>query len=198
MRDLSSCGVVRHGPYAFFTLQGFHSVFYVLLYLVAIVGANLSSTYFGPSASIVNAFLLIGLDLTTRDKLHESWQNRGLLPKMTCLIVVGAAISWLINRNSGPIALASTLAFGLAAITDGVIYQSLRNRPRMVKINASNVGSALVDSLVFPTVAFGALLPGIVAGQFVAKVLGGFLWAVILTLIVGDFDSSDRRAIGEG
>ena len=106
---------MRHGPYAFFTLQGFHSVFYVLLYLVAIVGANLSSTYFGPSASIVNAFLLIGLDLTTRDKLHESWQNRGLLPKMTCLIVVGAAISWLLNRNSGPIALASTLAFGLAA-----------------------------------------------------------------------------------
>jgi fructose-specific phosphotransferase system IIC component len=49
--------------------------------------------------------------------------------------------------------------------------------------------------LVFPTVAFGALLPGIVAGQFVAKVFGGFLWAVILTFIVGDFDRSDRKAI---
>lgn len=153
---------------------------YVLLYLAAIVGANLSSTYFGPSASIVNAFLLIGLDLTTRDKLHEAWQGRGLLIKMAGLILVGAAISWVLNRKSAPIALASTLAFSLAAITDGLIYQWLRAKPHMIKINASNLGSALVDSLVFPTVAFGALLPGIVAGQFLAKLAGGFVWALLI------------------
>ena len=35
-------------------------MFYVLVYLVAIVAANLSVAYFGPQAVIVNAFLLIG------------------------------------------------------------------------------------------------------------------------------------------
>ena len=165
------------------------AVVYVFLYLAAIVAANLSSTYFGPSASILNAFLLIGLDLTTRDKLHEAWQGRNLFRKMVGLILVGAAISWILNRNSAPIALASMLAFSLAAITDGLIYQWLHHRPAMVKINASNLGSSLVDSLVFPTVAFGALMPGIVAGQFLAKLLGGFLWA----LIIASFEIGSRK-----
>lgn len=40
--------------------------------------------------------------------------------------------------------------------------------------------AALVDSLVFPTVAFGAFLPVIVIGQFAAKVAGGALWSVII------------------
>jgi len=47
----------------------------VSLYLVAIVAANLSVAYFGASASIFNAFLFIGLDLTTRDLLHEQWRT---------------------------------------------------------------------------------------------------------------------------
>jgi hypothetical protein len=161
-------------------------VAYVFLYLAAIVGANLSSATFGPSASIVNAFLLIGLDLTTRDKLHEAWQGRNLFWKMAGLILVGAAISWILNRNSAPIALASVLAFSLAAITDGLIYQWLHHRPTMVKINASNLGSSLVDSIVFPTVAFGGLMPGIVAGQFFAKLLGGFLWAHVIAWFEGE------------
>lgn len=169
---------------------------YVVLYLAAIVGANLSSTYFGPSASILNAFLLIGLDLTTRDKLHESWHGRGLFIKMACLILVGAVISWVLNRKSAQIALASTLAFSLAAITDGLIYQWLRNKPQMVKINASNLGSSLVDSLIFPTVAFGALLPGIVAGQFLAKLIGGFVWALLIAYAF-DKMQPDRRSSTE-
>jgi hypothetical protein len=49
----------------------------------------------------------------------------------------------------------------------------------MVKVNGSNVVSAAIDSLVFPTLAFGALLPWIVAGQFAAKVAGGAVWAAV-------------------
>jgi len=37
-----------------------------------------------------------------------------------------------------------------------------------------------VDSLIFPTLAFGALMPHIVAMQFVAKVAGGALWSWLL------------------
>ena len=52
--------------------------FYVVLYLFAIVAANLLVARFGPSVTIINAFLFIGLDLTTRDGLHEAWGKSGL------------------------------------------------------------------------------------------------------------------------
>lgn len=152
----------------------------IFLYLFAVVLANLSSTFFGPSASIANAFLFIGLDLTTRDKLHEEWKNRGLVWKMGLLIAAGSVLSYLINRNSAQIAIASTLAFAAAALTDGVVYHCLSDKSKMQKVNGSNAASALVDSIVFPTVAFGALMPMIVVGQFAAKFFGGFLWSIIL------------------
>jgi hypothetical protein len=37
------------------------------------------------------------------------------------------------------------------------------------------------NSLVFPTLAFGALLPHIVLLQFIAKVAGGAIWAWLLS-----------------
>lgn len=153
---------------------------YVILYLVAIVLANLSVVYFGVNAVIINAFLFIGLDLTARDKLHDAWQNNGLIWKMGLLIVSGSFLSWLLNHNVGQIAIASMLAFAAAALVDSVVYQLLHNYPKWLKINGSNIPSALVDSLVFPTIAFGSFLWPIVLGQFVAKVLGGFIWSFVL------------------
>ena len=71
---------------------------YVILYLVAIVLANLSVAHFGPSAAVVNAFIFIGLDLTTRDELHERWHGRNLWLKMACLIAAGSLLSWFLNN----------------------------------------------------------------------------------------------------
>lgn len=153
----------------------------VALYLAAIVAANLTVAWFGPATSIVNAFLFIGLDLAARDRLHDAWRGRRLVPKMAALIATGAALSWLLNRDAGRIALASMTAFAAAATVDAVAYDLLRNRPRRQRMNGSNVPSALVDSLVFPTIAFGAFLPVIVLGQFAAKVGGGAAWTWLLT-----------------
>ena len=153
---------------------------YITMYLAAIILANLSSAYFGASASIFNAFLFIGLDLTSRDKLHDAWRGNGLTLKMGTLILTGSILSYIINHNAGRIAVASFLAFSAAAITDTVIYQLLHKKSYLVKVNGSNVFSAAVDSLVFPTVAFGGFLPWITLGQFAAKMLGGFLWSFIL------------------
>ena len=152
------------------------------LYLAAIVAANLIITQFGPSATIITAFLFIGLDITARDRLHESWRGRGLWPKMAALIASGSLLSWLVNRNAGPIALASFVAFAASGAADTLVYHALRHRPWTVKVNGSNVISAAVDSLIFPTLAFGVLLPFVVVGQFIAKVAGGALWAAILKL----------------
>lgn len=153
---------------------------YVIMYLLAAVLANLSSAYFGAYASILNAFLFIGLDLTARDKLHDAWQGRYLWVKMFLLIAVGSGISYLLNRNAGMIAIASLAAFGVAGLVDAIVYQNLHDKKWMVRVNGSNIFSAMADSLVFPTIAFGGFLPLIVLGQFAAKVTGGFIWSWII------------------
>lgn len=153
---------------------------YIVLYLASIVIANITVTIYGPSVSIINAFLFIGLDLTARDALHERWQHKHLWLKMFALIVAGSALSWLLNRNAGPIAIASLVAFLCAGVVDAVVYHGLRKHSRLVKVNGSNVLSAAVDSLVFPTLAFGGIMPLITLGQFAAKVLGGLVWSFVL------------------
>ena len=160
---------------------------YVILYLVAIVLANLSVAAFGASVVVINAFLFIGLDLTARDQLHEAWRGNRLLPKMAALIASGSILSWLLNRDAGSIALASFVAFAAAATVDAIIYHLMGRYPRWLRINGSNVPSALVDSLIFPTLAFGSFLWPIVLGQFAAKTLGGFVWSLV-------FRRMDQRA----
>jgi uncharacterized PurR-regulated membrane protein YhhQ (DUF165 family) len=144
--------------------------------------ANLTTAAFGPAWSIVNAFLFIGLDLTSRDKLHDTWHGNGLAWKMAALIAVGSLLSFALNRNAGIIALASFVAFALAAMADTLIYAILRKRNAsyMRRVNGSNLAGAAVDSFVFPTLAFGGFDPWITAGQFAAKVCGGFLWSLVL------------------
>lgn len=153
------------------------------MYLAAAVLANLSTAFFGVYASILNAFLFIGLDLTARDKLHDAWQGKYLWWKMFALIAVGSGISYLLNKDAGSIALASLAAFGAAGLVDALVYQYLHDKPWMVKVNGSNIFSALADSLVFPTIAFGGFLPLIVLGQFAAKVTGGFIWSWIISKV---------------
>jgi len=152
----------------------------ILMYLVAIVLANLSVAAFGPGVTVINAFLFIGLDLTARDALHERWQTH-LWRNMGLLILTGSVLSAVLNWNALPIAVASCGAFGLAAVTDTFIYQRLHDHPKLVKMNGSNVISAAVDSITFPALAFGfPLLLPVMAGQFVAKVGGGFVWSLLL------------------
>lgn len=150
------------------------------LYLAAIVAANLIISELGPSATIVTAFLFIGLDITSRDRLHESWHGSMLWLRMAALIASGSLLSWFVNRNAGPIAFASFVAFAASGAADTIIYHALRRSAWLVKVNGSNVVSAAVDSLIFPTLAFGMLLPWVVLGQFIAKVAGGAVWAALL------------------
>ncbi len=155
---------------------------YVFLYLLAIVLANLSVTKFGSTFVVINAFLLIGLDLTSRDKLHEKWHNKNLFLKMSLLIFMGSFLSWIINNDSGRIAIASFLSFAITASIDTVIYQILIKKSKIIKVNGSNIVSAITDSIIFPTIAFGEFIWGVVLGQIIAKFLGGFLWSILLNI----------------
>lgn len=153
---------------------------FILLYLVAIVAANLTVVAFGPSVTIVNAFLFIGLDITTRDRLHDLWQGRQLWIRMTGLIGIGSLLSWFLNRNATQIALASLVAFAASGIIDSITYSLLRKQKWTVRVNGSNLISAAVDSILFPWLAFGSPIWWVVIGQFIAKVFGGALWAFII------------------
>jgi hypothetical protein len=151
---------------------------YSVIYISALVAANLLVAFIGPWFSVVNSFVLIGLDLTLRDKLHDKWDGNPL--KIGALIAVAGAISYLLNPASGHIAIASVVAFCLSMAADSFVYQKLRNKSWEKRTTGSNLAGAAVDSITFPTIAFGGLMPEIVAMQFVSKVIGGFIWTKII------------------
>lgn len=152
---------------------------YVLIYISAVVAANLSVAHFGPASTPVNAFLLIGLDLAIRDRLHLNWRGRDLWLRMFLLIVGAGAISYALNPESGMIALASLAAFSGASVASAIVFQLARRYPVLARANGANVAGAAVDSMVFPLIAFGTIFPTIAALQFVAKVAGGAAWSWI-------------------
>lgn len=153
-------------------------IFAVAVYAIAMTLANLSVAAFGPLISPINAFVLIGLDLALRDWLHvriNVWQ-------MGILIASTGLITFVLNPTAGAIAVASAVAFTAAALVDWATFTRLRGS-WLFRANGSNVAGAAVDSLIFPTLAFGALMPHIVALQFVAKVAGGAVWSALLNRI---------------
>lgn len=154
---------------------------YVVIYLAAIVAANLTLAVVSPNWSPAIAFVLIGLDLTLRDRLHDTWAHKQLAVKMGALIAAGGTLSYLLNPAAARIAAASSIAFTAAATLDAAAYHAARHWPWTARANTSNMAGAATDSLLFPTIAFGTILPAVIAGQFVAKVAGGFLWTVALT-----------------
>lgn len=151
----------------------------VIAYAASIVAANLLVAEYGPAVTVVNAFLLIGMDLALRDHLHEAWGEHRLA-RMAALIAGTGLLSYLANPATGKIALASTVAFTVAALADWAVYSAVRRWPFLARSNASNVVGAAADSLIFPTIAFGGLMLPIVVGQFLAKVFGGAAWSLLI------------------
>ena len=174
----------------------------VAAYLAAIVAANLSLAHWGPTAAIYNAFLFIGLDLTTRDRLHDLWRGR-LIRNMALLIAAGSGLSFLLGLwlGTGPfvgrIALASCVAFAAAATVDAVVYQALKRRHRSwyERVNQSNIGGAVTDSFVFVALwpfGFDFTLAFTLAS---AKIAGGVVWAFLLRRPAGDEWLERNRAL---
>ena len=153
----------------------------VVIYLAAIVLANLLLLWFGPVASIYNAFILIGLDLSLRDKLHDHWDGENLWVKMLALICGGSAITVALNWDALPLAIASSVAFLASGIGDAVVYSRLRKFRFLVRANGSNVAGSALDSVIFPTMAFGVFMPEIILGQFLAKIGGGAIWSFVIS-----------------
>lgn len=152
---------------------------YVALFLTAIVAANWSVDHWGPRAAVYNAAVLVAFDLVCRDRIHDLWEGRWLWPRMGLLVATGSLLSYYAFGVGGRIALASCIAFAIAATLDALVYHAARQLPWLERSNLSNVFGAAADSVAFQTIAFGWSFPLIFA-QFTAKVAGGLVWSLLL------------------
>lgn len=152
----------------------------VACYIGANVAANLLVNSFGQVALVCTAFALIPFDLAARDTLHERWSGDRLALRMFALVSISAALTFAANTGAIRVAVASAVAFALSATGDTVIYQMLRTKRPFVKMNASNVAGAIIDSVAFPLIAFGGLSATLSASQAALKIAGGAIWSFAL------------------
>lgn len=151
-------------------------IYAIGIYAIAMTMANLLVAQYGPWVTPINAFVLIGLDLTLRDWLHTRIKPLEMLG----LICTTGVLTYALNPSAGVIAVASAVSFTSAAMVDWAAFTRIRGSWSR-RSNGSNIFGAAVDSLLFPTIAFGVLMPHIVAAQFVAKVIGGAVWAHVFS-----------------
>ena len=147
----------------------------IAVYILSVVLANLSASHFGIWVTPINAFLLIGLEITVRDLLHERLNHLQLIG----VVLVAGAASYMLNADTQNIALASFLAVIVSCFVDYFVFKRTKGS-WLKKSNTSNVFSSATDSLIFPTVAFGSFNLGVVLLQFILKLSGGFLWSLLI------------------
>lgn len=156
----------------------------VVVYITGLVLANILVGHFGPSVTPVLGFLFVGLDLSLRDWLHvriRPWQ-------MGLLILAAGLITFALDRSATRIAAASSISFAVAAMADWFVFTRVRGS-WIRKSLSSNVVGDLVDSCLFPCLAFGAFMPLIIAGQFVAKFAGSTVWSLIINRAMGRLEA---------
>jgi hypothetical protein len=116
-----------------------------------------------------------GLALGLRDVLQDSLGRLAVV----VAILLGAAVSYWLGANTEipgghvSIAVASGCAFLLSEAADFAVYTPIRERAWLGAVTASNIVGAVVDSLLFLTLAFGTV--ELWKGQVVGK-----LWVTAL------------------
>ena len=152
----------------------------VVTYLAAIVFANLGVAWIGRWAMVAASWVLIPLDLTVKDALQERWEGRGIVVRLGGLILAGSVLSAAFSASAARIALASFVAFAVSSVADSLALAALCRHSKLVRVNGSNLAGAVVDSLLFQVVTFGSFTSWLFLAQSGAKLLGGFVWSVIL------------------
>jgi uncharacterized PurR-regulated membrane protein YhhQ (DUF165 family) len=146
-------------------------------YITTIVAANAAIAYLGPvpvgfGLVAPAGVYFVGLAFSLRDAVQETLGRRWTV----VAVLIGAALSALL---SGPLALASGLAFLLSELADFAVYTPLRARGWLAAVVASNIVGLIVDSALFLWLAFGSL--DYLAGQLVGK---AWMTALAVVLIV--------------
>lgn len=156
----------------------------IIIYVGAIILANLLVLWFGKYGLLLSSSLLIPFDFVMRCYFHERWKGTGLVIRLGLLIGSAALATYLINQNSLSIAIASVVGFIFANIMAGLIYQMLIEKPVFYKVNGSDFAAIMVDSVIFQAIAFGSIDPVVMFGQVAIKMLGGLFWFWILFRVI--------------
>lgn len=152
----------------------------ISIYLLAFVLSNFIVLWFGATGLIFTALFLIPFDFVMRCLFHETWKGKELIFKLGALVLTASLLTFLINKNTLNIAIASSVGFISAQLFAGVFYQFFINRSYFVKVNGSDAVGILVDSLIFQLIAFSVILPEITVSQFLLKIAGGLFWYWII------------------
>jgi hypothetical protein len=147
----------------------------LVAYIATIFAANWAITTFGlvpvgfglmAPAGVYFAGLAFTFRDLTQDALGRRWTYFA--------IVAGATLSGFL---SGPLALASGVAFLASETADLLVYSPLRERRWLAAVAASNAVGLVVDSALFLWLAFGSL--DFLLGQIVGKT-----WMTVLAILV--------------
>lgn len=146
---------------------------FLVLFIATILVANWVVATFGIvpvgfGLQAPAAVYFAGLAFVLRDLAQEKLGRRWIIGA----ILVGALLSVAISPK---FALASGTAFLISELADFGVYTPLRRRFWLWAIIPSNVVGAVVDSIIFLSIAFGSLafLPGQVVGK---------LWITLLAV----------------
>lgn len=153
-----------------------------LAFLACIVAANVVTSHYGliPVGFGLRATAgtyLAGATFVLRDLVDDLAGRRAVL----ALIVAGAVLSLALADPA--IALASAAAFLLSELADWTVYRPLRRRGYVRAALASNLVGAVVDSVVFLSLAGDVLhvtLGTAMPGQLVGKLT---ITAAVLVLV---------------
>jgi queuosine precursor transporter len=150
-----------------------------LLFVAVILAANYVTTGYGMvpvgfGLMATAGTYFAGLAFLLRDAIQETLGRNAVL----VLIVTGAALSYVISDPF--IATASAVAFLVSEAADFAVYTPLRERSLLAAVTLSNTVGAIVDTLLFLTIA-GFPLAQAFTGQVVGKVL---VTAPVLVLLL--------------
>jgi len=142
----------------------------IVAYVLAVTVTTAISGALGPLASVIDS-VGIGLVIVVRNELHDCW-GKDAWRWLPVLILMGTAGSLAANAAHPRVALASGVAFLMANVAASLLW----TRSRTLAV----IAFAVVDSFVFPPVAFGAFVWWVVGGQIAAKIAGAAAWTLVL------------------
>ena len=146
----------------------------LLVYILTVVFANISVA-FAPWMVYVNALVFIGLDLTLKDYFQVRLPPYALV----LIVLTGSIITFLINVQFLPIAIASTAAFSVAFTIDFIVFHLLRKHV-WYRVLLSNAFGSFADSFVFIFLAPFPFSWTMVLLTAALKIIGGSISAYIL------------------
>lgn len=152
----------------------------MLLFLAALVAANLIVNHFGSYGLLFSSALLIPFDFVCRCIIHERYKGTRLLAVLSALTIAASILTYIVNTQAKSVAIASVCGFIAAQLAAGIFYQCFKSKSYFVKVNGSDLVAIVFDSLLFQFIAFGTIIPTITAGQVCIKLAGGLVWYFLI------------------